>query len=453
MSDHLAEVPRLGTQERELLLLCARTTFSDPEAYRVDELLGQQLEWDALVWHARLHSVAPLLHNHLRGRRAYGDLPRGARRQLLALYHRTAYQNDRFAREGRVLIETFRAAGIEVIVAKGIALLELAYGHFALRPLIDLDFLIPSGKVQQSTSQLRELGYVREPMALVEGVYRWTCPQWVFTASRDIAVSVLVRCDLINWPRAHRFSPAGLWARAEPARVCGAEAMALSPVDLVLYLCAQADNQGYFNRVGLDHMRAADLLFAPWTNNRLIRFTDISEVIRQYAERIDWSLLVERARESELQEAVYVSLSLANSLLGPAAPPDVLEQLRSRPRHRLRGWIFDGVAHQAQHQGSASIGKRLAGSIWIRGSEARLMWLARLLAFVELTFPDRRTLSILRGSRCQAGLLPAYSRHVASAVGRAVAGYLARCAERALHPLARLAARPRMASGKRAASS
>jgi hypothetical protein len=449
----MAEVPRLGAQERELLLLCARTTLTGPQVDRVDELVGQQLEWGALVWHARLHSVAPLLHHHLRGRSAYRDLPRDARRQLLALYHRTAYQNDHLAREGRVLIEAFRAAGIDVIVAKGIALLELAYGRLALRPLIDLDLLIPSGKVQQSTSQLRELGYVREPMALVEGVYRWTCPQWVFTASHDIDVSVLLRYDLINWPRAHRFSPAGLWARAEPAKVCGVETMTLSPVDLVLYLCAQADNQGYFNRVGLEQMPPADLLFAPWTNNRLIRFTDISEVVGQYAERIDWSLVVERARESELQEAVYVSLRLTNSLLGPAAPPEFLDQLRSRPRHRLRGWVFDGVAHQARPQGSASVGKRLAGSIWIRGAEARLMWLARLLAFVELAFPDRRTLSIVRGSRSQAGLLPAYARHVAGAAGRAVSGYLTRCAERALHRLARLAARPRMASGQRAPTS
>jgi Uncharacterised nucleotidyltransferase len=453
LSDRRTEVPSLGGHERELLLLCARTTLSGGEYRRVDELLRQQLDWDGLLWHAHLHSVAPLLHRHLRARGAYGELPREPRRQLLALYHRTAYQNDHFAREGRRLIEAFRAAGVDVILAKGIALLELAYGHRALRPLIDLDLLIPPGKGKQSMRQLRRLGYVREPTVLVEGLYRWTCPQLVFSASREITVSVFVRWDLINWPRAHRFSPAGLWERAEPATVCGVEALALSPVDLVLYLCAQADNQGYFNRVALEQMRPADLLFAPWSNNRLIRFTDISEVVRQYGERIDWSLLVERARESELQEAVYVSLRLTNSLLGPTAAPEILEQLRSRPRHRLRGWIYEGVAHQARHRGSASVGKRLAGSAWIRATEARTMWLARLLAFVEFTFPDRQTLSILRGSRSRAGLIPAYARHVAGAAGRAVAGYLTRCAERPLHRLTRLGARLRMASGQRATSS
>ena len=135
----MAEFPRLGAQERELLLVCARTTLTDPEADRVDQLVEQRLDWGALVGHARLHSVAPLLYQHLRGRSVYGDIPREARRELLALSHRTAYRNDHFAREGGVLIEAFRAAGIDVIVAKGIALLDLAYGHRALRPLIDLD--------------------------------------------------------------------------------------------------------------------------------------------------------------------------------------------------------------------------------------------------------------------------------------------------------------------------
>jgi hypothetical protein len=452
MSDPMTAVPHLSARERELLLVCARTTLTARQVDRVDQLMGQRLDWDALVWYARLHSTAPLLHHHLRGRRAYGDIPRQPRRQLLALFHRTAYQNDRLAREARGLIEAFRASHIDVIVSKGIALLELVYGCLAFRPLIDLDLLVPSRKVQQSMTRLRELGYVLEPMALVEGVYRWTCPQWTFTRSRDIDVSVMLRYDLINWPRAHRLYPAGLWERAEPATVCGVQTVALSPIDLLLYLCAQADNQGYFNRVGLERMPPRDLVFEPWTNNRVIRFTDISETVRQYAQRIDWSAFLERARESELQEAAYVSLQLTNRLLGPTAPPEVVERLRGHPRHRLRGWVFDGVASRARHQGSASIGKRLAGSIWLRSPEARLMWLARLLAFIELAFPDRRTLAVRGGSRSLAGLLPAYAGHVAGAAGGAASGYFARCAERALHHLARLATLPRMASGRRVPS-
>ena len=57
MSDPAAEFPRLGAQERELLLVCARTTLTDSQAERVDQLVEQRLEWGALVWHARLHSV------------------------------------------------------------------------------------------------------------------------------------------------------------------------------------------------------------------------------------------------------------------------------------------------------------------------------------------------------------------------------------------------------------
>jgi len=55
-------LPQLGPDERQLILNCARMELDGPLLHRTEEILQKPLAWDAVLFFAELHSVAPLLH-------------------------------------------------------------------------------------------------------------------------------------------------------------------------------------------------------------------------------------------------------------------------------------------------------------------------------------------------------------------------------------------------------
>jgi Uncharacterised nucleotidyltransferase len=156
-------VPTLGQDERRLLLRCARIELGTEREAEVTELLRAPLDWDAILFFARLHSVGSLLHRHVKRLGDPALVPDRARRGLLALYQRADYRNRMFARENTRLVEAMGTAGIPVIVQKGLPLAELVYGSLALRPLIDLIFMVPRGELMATGELLVSQGYSARP--------------------------------------------------------------------------------------------------------------------------------------------------------------------------------------------------------------------------------------------------------------------------------------------------
>jgi hypothetical protein len=408
----------LGAAERRLLLACGRIRLDTEREAEVRALLAEPLDWDAIVFYARLHSVGPLLHHHLS--RTDVGVPRAASTALLALHQRAAYQNRIYARENAVLLEAFRSAGVPTIVPKGLPIVERAYRSLALRPLIDLIFLVPRAALEAARRVLAEHGYRRERIHPDQALFRWRFPQTTLERKGgDLDVAVVLLEGLVNWPRAHGLSTERLFSEARAATLGGREVLVLSPVDQVIYLAMQADNHGYFNRAALDLMEPMELLFGTWSNNRLVRFTDLHEVIRTERDAIEWDRLVHRAGETLLEDAVHASLSLTGTLLGRAAPPATLARLAPGRRPRLRRWLAEGVALD----GAPGPGALIAGSRWRSLSPRRQIRLAQLIGLGEYMFPMPATLSRLDGDR--QGLIRAlrYARHAGATAAHSASSF------------------------------
>ena len=417
-------VPSLGPRERQFLLSCGRLTLDAATRARAEQLLAEPLAWDAVLFHARLHSVASMLYHHIDAMGKWELVPEPSRLDLRRLYHRAGYQNHVFARENALLLRTFAEHGVPVIVQKGISLVERIYRKPALRPLIDLVFLTQQASTREAVAALRQLGYEERRLTPREMLYRWCCPQLYFVAERELTVAVLLQNDLVNWPRIHRFSSALLWGRAERTTLGGQTSLVLSPVDQLLYLCLQADNHGSFNRVALQTADSQDLLFTEWTNNRQIRFTDIFEVATRYRADIDWDLLVERAREGEIEEAVFTSLTLTNRLLGPVAEPDILGRLLVERRSRLRRWLYQAITYN----GSGAQGKvrNAVRQLWLDLPPRSQLHVGRVIGLIEFCFPEPALLRSRYGIPARA-LVPAlYVLHATFGVLRSAHAYATR---------------------------
>jgi hypothetical protein len=351
---------------------------------RADEtasLVDDGLDWEAVLFFARLHSVASLLQLHVK------EAPERVRLRLLELTHRTAYRNRLFRTEHVRLAAAFDEAGIPFIVQKGLSVVELLYGNLQLRPLIDLVYFVPPEHVASAAKALQSRDYAERMPAPAEGIYRWCCPQRFFVREAEMRVALLLQWSLVNWPRLHRWEMPEVWLSARPAELGGRPCLVLSPTDLVIYLCLQADNNGFFNRVAGGTDRAL-LVFGEWTNNRLVRFVDIHQAIERLSAEISWDEVVEKATATNTAEAVYTSLDLTGELLGSPVGDGVLDRLRWAPSRRLRRWVFLSVA--AERSGGAS---GFVRTIWRRATVRRRLRSMYLVSLVEFAFPTAEQLS------------------------------------------------------------
>jgi hypothetical protein len=106
---------------------------------------------------AEQHGVGPLLYRHLRA--AGVEIPEGVQRQLQAVYIRHRRANEARLQALVEILDAFGAAGIESLVLKGPALMFLVYESAALRPISDLDILVPASAAIRAQHLLRGLGF------------------------------------------------------------------------------------------------------------------------------------------------------------------------------------------------------------------------------------------------------------------------------------------------------
>ena len=411
-------VPTLGAGERQLLLDCARLELGDRLVQRTEGLLRSDLDWDRTLLFAEAHSVGPLLHRQLQRLDGWAEVPASARQRLLRLTHRTEYRNRLYSAALSELLELFAGGGVPVIVLKGLSLVELIYGDLSLRPLIDLNLLIPRTHLTAARTLLLRHGYI-ETVSRGSPFYRWTHSQLVIEKPGPFRLFLMLQWDLLTWPRMHAIDLPRFWRDAQPVQLSGRDARIPSPVDFVLYLCLQADKYAFLNALALDLRDPAEFVFDESTYNRLIRFTDLNEVIRHYEERIDWTELAERARAGGIEESVSASLRCVERLFRPAIPPAVLEALRSAPPRRLRQLACRALLESENRESDGRLDTRLVN--WWRRREAPIQrrWIKRL-DLVEFIFPRR---DVVR-RRHQ----PAWGRAAALAYPVHVCGALLRCA-------------------------
>jgi hypothetical protein len=387
-------VPYLGPDERQLILNCARVEMDGPLIGRTGEILRKRLDWEAILLFAEAHSVASLIHRHVEQIDDSGLIPPEARRRLLQLAHRTDYRNRQYSKALHHLLGVFAEGGVPVIVLKGLSLVELVYGDFGLRPLIDLNLLIPRDKLEAARNLLLQRGWV-EVQKTRSPFYRSLHSQIILVKPGEFEVLLLLQWGVVNWPRIHAIDLHRFWEEAQPVRLSGRDTLIPSPVDLVLYLCLQSEKHGYLNIPNVHTEDPAGFIFDERMDNRLIRFTDIYETIKHYQRTIDWEVLIERARDGGVEGSVYTNLCWITKSLGPVVEPRVLESLRPPRPRRLRRWLFEEITEETDYRRSGT--RAWFGGWWLKKHKRLQRRLIDFLDLLEFAFPRRDELRLRYG--------------------------------------------------------
>jgi hypothetical protein len=246
--------------------------------------------------------LLPLVYRNL-GTEAF-DAEVGGR--MKGIYRRAWSHNQMLFRRAAAAIAVLTEAGIETMVLKGASLSVLAYGSAGVRPMDDVDVLVPIECRVEAVETLRAAGWRPE------------------------------KADAETWARVHHsmgiegpeggnldlhwfslWQPARdepLWQRAVPLELSGVPTLAPCPADQLLLVCVHG---------------------TPWSPLPPFRWiADAAAVIRSSGEDLDWDRLVSEAERRQLTAASAAALAYLRGEFGLAVPAAALERLRAAPASR-----------------------------------------------------------------------------------------------------------------------
>lgn len=255
-------------------------------------------DWDQLLRMARQHRLEPLLHWQLTRVRTELPIPRAIGAEFAARAKHSTVRSLVLQRELILIHRLLGAAGIPYQAMKGAFLALHAYPQPALRPMRDLDILVPRSDALRAFEVLCAGGLVRPeryrgtPEAQIM-VHKHLPP--LMSASGQVMVEVHARLHdmatgVNKCPLADPSDDPDYWQRGI-RRTTGREALCFpSPTDLLLTLIVHA---------ALDHR---------FSNGPLI-LSDIAYLLA--TEPIDWDAFWWRAERDGRTRACWLTLCLA----------------------------------------------------------------------------------------------------------------------------------------------
>lgn len=139
-----------------VLSLCAVATGNAPDG-RLRVALDAVRDWERLLVDAERQGLEPLLLEQIH--RLASPLPPGVEARLKARCVQHAHASAVRSRVMSEALEALDRAGIPSLVLKGAALAQLVYRSPLLRPMRDVDLLVPAGDALRAWGCLRQQGF------------------------------------------------------------------------------------------------------------------------------------------------------------------------------------------------------------------------------------------------------------------------------------------------------
>jgi len=218
---------------------------------------------------------------------------------------RTWVRNQELLAAAAPVVRALGAEGIPVLLLKGAALAAECYGSLSLRPMNDVDLLVPTSDGARARGVLARLGW-RPGYAIAESrLARIHALGYRDDRGREIDLHWHALWECCQ-PEADR----ALWERARPVTLGPVQALRLDPADEVLHVCAHG-------------LRWSDPPAVHWVADLVLH-------LRVHAGRLDWTRVLEQATTRSLSLQLAITLALAADRFGAPVPAHVLTALRAR---------------------------------------------------------------------------------------------------------------------------
>ncbi|MEA3335519.1 MAG: nucleotidyltransferase family protein [Chloroflexota bacterium] len=284
-------------------MLC-RTVLTSDETRRIRALVQGPVDWTSLARLAELHEVTGLVRHNLATLDLVEAVPEKPRQRITDGARQISFDMMVQARQAVLVLNRLEEAGIHPVYLKGIALADMVYGDFTLRPSIDIDLLVEKRDLEDACRVMQSLGFLDPEKDFVDfhlaNGYALNLHGRLLT-EQPLAVEV-------HWALSPRglipLDYALLRRRSEIFAIEGTPATRFSPEDMLLHQAM--------------HLRKHRFVGLRW-------LCDAAELIRRFDTLLDWEYIVASSQSAGISTLLYAALSLSSDLLDSPVPPGVLD--------------------------------------------------------------------------------------------------------------------------------
>ncbi len=146
--------------EEKLLIRLSKIFFDDDDKRAAGELLSAEFDTDYFLELCKVHHTLPMAYRNMKAISATGEATATLLKRLKTFYKQSLMKNMMLFEECKKLIVEFEAAGVKAIVNQGMALIATIYSDdIALRPMMDMDFLLRKSDLDKAKEVLLRLGF------------------------------------------------------------------------------------------------------------------------------------------------------------------------------------------------------------------------------------------------------------------------------------------------------
>ncbi len=235
-------------------------------------------DWQAMWQMASSHRITPLLYWQLQQKKL--EIPTEWLDKYQASYKKSAMRSLKIQNELQKLHTILTDTGIRFVALKGTYLANNIYINPALRPMRDIDLLMPKEKLLIAFKKLISLGYT-----IVKKYQNTQVPESWLDISKHLPplvspnnIVVEIHDKLFHpgdWPGEDLTSDRNFWQRCTQISIANRQFEVISDTELLLHLIVHSSYDHNFN------------------NGPLI-FSDIAFLLQKT--EIDWSFFWEKAR-------------------------------------------------------------------------------------------------------------------------------------------------------------
>ncbi len=281
--------------------------------------LSSPAAWDSLARGAMDEGVAPLAFWILSTAGSLSALPPSARRTLRESYFRTWRRNQEIFGELESFARAFQTADVPFVVLKGACFALTLYPDVGVRPMGDLDLLVPPLEWEGCVKMAKTLGYEETQPEALPGLRAALAHEISLRKKSAPAIFVEIHRSLVGSQAFRYAAPMDwFWEQTRPLndpRFPGA--LTLSPAAQTLYAAAHAV---------LQHGESG----AP-----LRWFADIDRLIRAHADEAFWETALRQAQAFEWDAALNAALRIARETFATPVPQSVLNELAESANRSL----------------------------------------------------------------------------------------------------------------------
>ncbi|MDW7680191.1 MAG: nucleotidyltransferase family protein, partial [bacterium] len=318
------------------------------------ELVKKELNWDYITRCAKSEKILPLLHHNLTQMEISDRMPAEIRAEFERLYRAITGKNIILYQELQKILHLFEVEKCPTIVLKGAAYIETLYHNLCLRAMGDIDLLLREPDLERARSLLLNSGYQQRDGWLQHP--RIDNHHLVPFYHKKQKTLVELHWNISMYPSLFPVNMDDVWQSALPQKFHHANAMILSPEDMILHQCCHIfiTHSGDFS---------------------LKNLCDLAEMVLTFNQKINWQRLLDCCQAYRTSSLLYSALKLMEKIYQLSPPTFALATLNKRCSTKQVEWLENiEIASYIQDKKLKNI-TPLARLFWIDQQRDRLFYL------------------------------------------------------------------------------